>query len=207
MELIHFWNVFCFVSGCSKNNMIPNSVTTFKGCLINAWKLIDLVVTLPRSVNNFISDQKEEYCSHMELIPFHCELRVSVFQLPLKWTSWGGTEATALEALEAKDGWSRFSLSIAGQLIQQWCLLCNFWMAQSQCSLLNENNFQLRRILLSKRFSGFYRVIFYTGIFTRVLVTKKICFLTAKSLLLYILVRKMQKKINFIFNPPPLPPL
>ena len=82
----------------------------------------------------------------------HCELRVPWFQLPLKWASWGGTEATALAScfllslVEAKDGRSRFPLFKASQLIHQWWILCNL-MAQSLCSLLNENNFQFRRIL------------------------------------------------------------
>ena len=49
--------------------------------------------------------------------------------------------------VEAEDGWSKFALSKAGQLIQQWWLPCIFWMAQSPCSLLNENNFQFRRIV------------------------------------------------------------
>ena len=45
----------------------------------------------------------------------------------------------SLSLVEAKDYWSRFSLSKAGQLIQQWWLPCNFWMAQSPCRLLNKN--------------------------------------------------------------------
>ena len=47
----------------------------------------------------------------------------------------------SLSLVEAEDGWSWFSLSKAGQLIQQWWLPWNFWVTQSQCSLLNENNF------------------------------------------------------------------
>ena len=35
-----------------------------------AWKQIDLVVILPRSLYYFFSDQKEGYWSHMELIHF-----------------------------------------------------------------------------------------------------------------------------------------
>ena len=68
MELIQFWNIFCFVSGRPKPNIIPNSVTTCKNCLIDVWKSIDLAVILPRSVYNFFSDKKEGYWSHMELI-------------------------------------------------------------------------------------------------------------------------------------------
>ena len=43
----------------------------------------------------------------------------------------------SLSLVEAKDGWSRFSLSKAGQLIQQWWLPCNFKMAKSHaaCSM------------------------------------------------------------------------
>ena len=48
-----------------------------------------------------------------------------------------------------EDSWRRSSLSKADQLIQQWWLPCNFWMAQSPCSLLNENNFQFGRIVTS----------------------------------------------------------
>ena len=36
--------------------------------------------------------------------------------------------------VEAKDGWTRFSLSKAGQLIQQGWLLCNFLKAQSHAA-------------------------------------------------------------------------
>ena len=38
-------------------------------------------------------------------------------------------------------------MSKAGQLIHQWWLPCNFWMAQSSCSLLNEHNFKFRQIV------------------------------------------------------------
>ena len=43
----------------------------------------------------------------------------------------------SLSLVEAEDGWSRFSLSKGGQLIQQWWPPCNFWMAQSHaaCSM------------------------------------------------------------------------
>ena len=53
----------------------------------------------------------------------------------------------SLSLVEAEDGWSRFSLSKAGQLIQQWWLPCNFLMAQSPCNSLNENNFQFGGIV------------------------------------------------------------
>ena len=49
-----------------------------------------------------------------------------------------------LSLVAAEDGWSRFFLSKAGQLIQQWWLPCKFWIAQSPCRLLNENNFHFR---------------------------------------------------------------
>ena len=52
-----------------------------------------------------------------------------------------------ISLVEAEDGWSRFPLFKAGQLIQQWWLPCIFWMAQSSCSLLDENNFQFRHIV------------------------------------------------------------
>ena len=37
----------------------------------------------------------------------------------------------SLYLVEAEDGWSRISLSKAGQFIQQWCLPCNFQMVKS----------------------------------------------------------------------------
>ena len=43
----------------------------------------------------------------------------------------------SLSQVEADYGYIRFSLSKAGQPIQQWWLLCNFWMAQSPCSLFD----------------------------------------------------------------------
>ena len=35
-----------------------------------------------------------------------------------------------LSLVEAEDSWSKFPLSKADKLLQQWCLPCNFWMAQ-----------------------------------------------------------------------------
>ena len=60
----------------------------------------------------------------------------------------------SLSIVEAEDGWSRFSLFKASQLIQQWWLPCNFWMAQSPCRLLDENNFQFGR-MVEYMFGGF----------------------------------------------------
>ena len=54
----------------------------------------------------------------------------------------------SLSLVGAEDGWSSLPLSKAGQLIQEWWLPCNFWMVQSPCSLLNENNYLFRRIVL-----------------------------------------------------------
>ena len=50
----------------------------------------------------------------------------------------------SLSLVEAKDGLWRFLSSKAGLLIQQWWLPCHFLKAQSQCSLLYENNLQSR---------------------------------------------------------------
>ena len=61
IELIHFWNVFSYVSGCPKFNIILNSVTTCKNCLINAWKPIDLLAILTRSVYNFFLQIKKVF--------------------------------------------------------------------------------------------------------------------------------------------------
>ena len=58
LELIPFINVFCFVSGCLKTNMISNSTTKGKNFLINAWKPLELVVILPRSVYNFFRSKR-----------------------------------------------------------------------------------------------------------------------------------------------------
>ena len=44
----------------------------------------------------------------------------------------------SLSLIQAEDGWSRFSLSKADQLIQQLWIQCNFWMAQSHAACLME---------------------------------------------------------------------
>ena len=58
MELIHFWNFFCLFQDVQKVNIIPNSFTTCKNCLINAWKPIYLVAILPRSVSIFFRSER-----------------------------------------------------------------------------------------------------------------------------------------------------
>ena len=58
MELIHFWNFFCLFQDVQKINIIPNSFTTCKNCVIDAWKPIYLVVILPRSVSIFFRSKR-----------------------------------------------------------------------------------------------------------------------------------------------------
>ena len=51
------------------------------------------------------------------------------FQVWRRHGSYSPGQLFSLSLVEAEDGWSRISLSKAGQLIQQWWLPCNFkWL-------------------------------------------------------------------------------
>ena len=72
----------------------------------------------------------------------HCEIRVSWFQLPLKWASWGSMEATALSScftFPSRGKWwlqgnfsmaqlcAACSMRITGFSVEQWALALPVW--------------------------------------------------------------------------------
>ena len=67
----------------------------------------------------------------------HCKSAANEVSLLRKHRSHSPGQLFSLFLVEAEDGWSRLSLSKAGQIIQQWWLLCNFeWLnLHAACSM------------------------------------------------------------------------
>ena len=79
------------------------------------------------------------YSNHYDIVCAESPMVSAGTQVSLlkKYGGYSLGQRLSLSLVKAEDAWSRFSWSKAGQLIQQWWLLCNFCMAQSHtaCSM------------------------------------------------------------------------
>ena len=123
----------------------PDAAVEVQTQLMAGFLLYNRLFTLPAAISKHIANPEIYYRSlWVESLMVSAATQVSLLR---RHGSHSPGQLFSLSLVEAEDGWSRFPLSKAGQLIQQWWLPCNFWMAQSPCSLLDVNNFQFRHIV------------------------------------------------------------